>query len=246
MVVIMRPDASEQQVQQVIDRVREMGLKDHVIVGKDLTVIAVIGDDRKKDQGTLEAIEGVDRVVPILAPYKIAAFESKKKRTEVPISAQCVVGGKKVQVIAGPCSVESQEQIMTVARQVKAAGATALRGGAFKPRTNPYSFQGLGEEGLKLMAAARDETGLAVVTEVNRADGRSAAGREMGIDPLGPEIKQSVPIPAVAAVVRVDRPFHIFTGYGNRLEAGCGETETADFLQRLGTPHFECAFIRIE
>ena len=166
MVVVMRPDATKEQVQQVIARVREMGLKDHVIVGTDLTVVAVIGDDRKKDKGSLELISGVDRVVPILAPYKIAAFESKKKRTQVAISQECVVGGTRVAVIAGPCSVESEDQIMESARQCRAAGATALRGGAFKPRTNPYSFQGLGEEGLRLMAQARDETGLAMVTEV--------------------------------------------------------------------------------
>lgn len=166
MVVVMRPDATKLQVQEVIERVREMGLKDHVIVGTDLTVVAVIGDDRKKEKGALENIPGVDRVVPILAPYKIAAFESKKQRTQVRISDECVLGGAAVPVIAGPCSVESEDQIMEAARQCRAAGAHALRGGAFKPRTNPYSFQGLGEDGLKLLAAARDETGLAIVTEV--------------------------------------------------------------------------------
>ena len=170
MVVVMRSDATKQQVEEVVKRVREMGLKDHVIVGTDLTVVAVIGDDRKKDKGSLENIPGVDRVVPILAPYKIAAFESKKKRSEVAIGDSCVVGGKQVAIIAGPCSVESEEQIMDSARKCKAAGAHALRGGAFKPRTNPYSFQGLGEEGLKLLAAARAETGLAVVTEVVTTD----------------------------------------------------------------------------
>ncbi|MEX2213684.1 MAG: 3-deoxy-7-phosphoheptulonate synthase [Phycisphaeraceae bacterium] len=170
MVVVMRTDATKSQVEQVVKRVREMGLKDHVIVGTDLTVVAVIGDDRKKDKGSLENIAGVDRVVPILAPYKIAAYESKKKRTQVAIGSTCIVGGNQVAIIAGPCSVESEEQIMDCARKVKAAGAHALRGGAFKPRTNPYSFQGLGEEGLKLLAAARDETGLAIVTEVVTTD----------------------------------------------------------------------------
>ena len=166
MVVVMRPEATKEQVQLVVARVREMGLKDHVIVGTDLTVVAVIGDDRKKDRGSLETIPGVDRVVPILAPYKIAAYESKKKRTEVKLGPNCVIGGNKVVVIAGPCSVESEKQIMDAARKCKAAGAHALRGGAFKPRTNPYSFQGLGEAGLKMLAAARAETGLPVVTEV--------------------------------------------------------------------------------
>ncbi len=166
MIVVMQTIATPEQVKHVVALVREMGLQDHVIKGTDLTVVAVIGDDRKKDKGTLEQAPGVDRVVPILHPYKIAARETKKDRSQVAISPACVIGGIDVPVIAGPCSVENEAQIMNSARQVKAAGCHALRGGAFKPRTNPYAFQGLGEEGLKLLAAARDETGLAIVTEV--------------------------------------------------------------------------------
>src|SRR5690606_7822191 len=119
-----------------------------------------------KEKGTIEQAPGVDHVMPILAHYKVAAREAKPQRTEVPIGTSCVIGGRQVQVMAGPCSVESEKQIMQAARDVKKAGATVLRGGAFKPRTNPYAFQGLGEDGLKLLAAARDETGLAIVTEV--------------------------------------------------------------------------------
>lgn len=166
MIVIMKPQATKQQVDHVGDLIREMGLKDHVIYGTDLTVVAVIGDDRKKDKGALEQAAGVDRVMPILAPYKIAARESKPEKSAVPVSSTCVVGANRVAVMAGPCSVESRQQILESARLVKQAGATALRGGAFKPRTNPYSFQGMGEEGLKLLAEAREQTGLAVVTEV--------------------------------------------------------------------------------
>ncbi len=166
MIIVMQSEATRPQVEHVAELVREMGLKDHVIVGTDLTVVAVIGDDRKKDKGVFEQAPGVDRVVPILQPYKMAARESRPAPTQVKISDTCIVGGEQVHVMAGPCSVENEQQIMASARAVKAAGATALRGGAFKPRTNPYSFQGLGEEGLKLMAAAREETGLAVVTEV--------------------------------------------------------------------------------
>jgi len=166
MIVVMRPDATKQDVEHVTGVIKEMGLKPHVIVGTDLTVVAVIGDDRKKDKGALEQASGVDRVVPILAPYKMAAREGKKDKTLVRLGPDCVFGGKQVPVIAGPCSVETRDQIMDVARKVKAAGAHALRGGAFKPRTNPYSFQGLGEDGLKLLAEARAETGLEIVTEV--------------------------------------------------------------------------------
>jgi len=166
MIVVMTPKATADQVQHVVNLVNEMGLKEHVIVGTDLTVVAVIGDDRKKDKGALEQAAGVDRVVPILAPYKLAAKETKPERSLVTIGKDVVFGGKHVPVIAGPCSVEGEDKILEAAAQVKAAGAHALRGGAFKPRTNPYSFQGYGEDGLKMLAAARDATGLPIVTEV--------------------------------------------------------------------------------
>ncbi len=166
MIVVMRAGASEEQIQHVIALIREMGLKDHPIHGTELTVVAVVGDDRKKDKDRLEQAPGVDRVMRILAPYKMAARETHTQRTQVRISDACVIGGKHVPIIAGPCSVENRGQILEVARQVKAAGAHALRGGAFKPRTSPYAFQGLGQQGLELLAEARAETGLAVVTEV--------------------------------------------------------------------------------
>lgn len=165
MIVVMKSDATREQVEHVSSIIREMGLKDHVITGTDLTVVAVIGDDRKKDAGPLEQAGGVDRVVPILHPYKIAARESKPDATQARISDTCIAGGKAIPVIAGPCSVENEKQIIASARAVKKAGGHALRGGAFKPRTNPYAFQGLGEDGLKMLAAARDATGLAIVTE---------------------------------------------------------------------------------
>ena len=168
MIVVMRPDATAAQVDHVSSLIREMGLKDHPIVGTDLTVVAVIGDDRKKDGSKLERAPGVDRVMKVLAPYKMAARADRVETTRVEIGAGggCVFGGKQVPVIAGPCSVEGEQEILQAARAVKAAGAHALRGGAFKPRTNPYAFQGHGEDGLKMLAAARDETGLPIVTEV--------------------------------------------------------------------------------
>ena len=166
MIVVMQPTATQEQIDYVVERVRELGLKDKVIQGTELSVVAVIGDDRKKDREVFETLPGVQKVVNILAPYKLSSSEVKTERTRVAIGESCVIGGNAVPVIAGPCSVEDEEQILTTARAVKAAGGSALRGGAFKPRTTPYSFQGLGEEGLKLLAAARDETGLAIVTEV--------------------------------------------------------------------------------
>ncbi len=166
MIVVMRPDATPMQVEHVKELVREMGLKDHPIVGTELTVVAVIGDDRKKDKDRLEQAPGVDRVMRILAPYKMAAREMRKQPTQVKVSTNCVFGGNHVPVVAGPCSVESHDQLLNAAEHVKAAGAHALRGGAFKPRTSPYAFQGLAEEGLKILAEARAQTGLAVITEV--------------------------------------------------------------------------------
>ncbi len=166
MIVVMNRDATPTEVDHVVQLVREMGLKEHVIHGTELTVVAVIGDDRKKDKERIELAPGVDRVLRVLAPYKLAAREAHPARTTVRIGASCVVGGAQIPVIAGPCSVEGEAQILAAARHVKAAGGHALRGGAFKPRTNPYAFQGMGEEGLKLLAAAREATGLPIVTEV--------------------------------------------------------------------------------
>jgi 3-deoxy-7-phosphoheptulonate synthase len=165
MIVVMQRGATRDQVDHMAQRVEELGLKSHVIFGTERTVIAAIGEKRDYMREALESGPGVERVVPILAPYKVASREVKPDPTEV-IVGSLRVGAGSLGVIAGPCSVESEQQIMLTAQQVRAAGATALRGGAFKPRTSPYSFQGLKEDGLKLLAKAREQTGLAVVTEV--------------------------------------------------------------------------------
>ncbi len=170
MIVVMKPGSTAQQLEHVQKLVREMGLKDHVIVGTERTVVACVGNDRFKDRSVLETVDGVEKVVPILAPYKMASKEVKKERSVVSMLGDAKIGGKRVGVIAGPCSVENKTQLLEIAHAVKEAGAIGLRGGAFKPRTNPYSFQGLAEEGLKLLALAREETGLAVVTEVMSID----------------------------------------------------------------------------
>ncbi len=165
MIVVMKRTATPEAVQQMARTVEEMGLKAHVIVGTERTVIAAVGDKRNGAKELLESYEDVEQVVPILAPYKVASLETKPEPTTIRTHG-LVVGGGNIGVIAGPCSVESEEQILLAAEQVKAAGATALRGGAFKPRTSPYAFQGMKEEGLKLLALAREKTGLAIVTEV--------------------------------------------------------------------------------
>ncbi len=172
MIVVMQEGATDAQISHVTQLIRELGLKEHVIKGTERTVIAAIGDDRAKNKENIENAPAVEKVMPVLAKYKMASREVKKDRTIVQLGGTlgATVGGKKVCIIAGPCSVESREQLLLCAKEVKEAGATALRGGAFKPRTSPYEFQGLGEEGLKILAEARDKTGLAVVTEVMAVD----------------------------------------------------------------------------
>lgn len=170
MIVIMQPGAPQADIDNVTQTVRDFGLRDHVIVGTERTVIAVVGDERQADLQALENAPSVDRVMPVLAPYKVASRETKPEPSVIPLGSNATVGDKKIAMIAGPCSVENRTQLLEIAQAVKEAGAVGLRGGAFKPRTNPYQFQGLGEEGLELLAEAREATGLAIVTEVMSID----------------------------------------------------------------------------
>ncbi|MGI9473044.1 MAG: 3-deoxy-7-phosphoheptulonate synthase [Rubripirellula sp.] len=165
MIVVMESNATDEQVEATVQRVESMGLKANVIVGTERTVVAAIGDKREHFKESLESGEGVSAVVPIVAPYKMASREVREEASQIRV-LDFVAGGGEVGFVAGPCSVENEDQILKTARAVKAAGATGLRGGAFKPRTSPYSFQGLKEDGLKMLAAARDETNLAIFTEV--------------------------------------------------------------------------------
>jgi 3-deoxy-7-phosphoheptulonate synthase len=218
MIVVMKPGSTQRQVDHVVQLVREMGLKEHVIVGTERTVVAVIGDDRVKDRGAVETVDGVERVVPILAPYKMASNEVKKERTVVPLGkrADAKVGGRRVAVIAGPCSVENKSQLLETAHAVKEAGAVGLRGGAFKPRTNPYSFQGLAEKGLELLALARDETGLAVVTEVMAVDQVSLVTRYADVLQVGARNMQNFNL--LNAVGEQPRPVLLKRGLSATLE----------------------------
>jgi len=165
MMVIMRESATETEIAGVVSRVEEIGASAHLSVGERVTVIGVIGDRERITQLPLEALPGVDRVVAILKPYKLVGREFRPRDTVVEVRG-VKIGGDHFAIIAGPCSVETPDQVLEAARAVKAAGGHMMRGGAFKPRTSPYAFQGLGEEGLRMLAAARDDTGLPVVTEV--------------------------------------------------------------------------------
>jgi 3-deoxy-7-phosphoheptulonate synthase len=167
MIIVMKTGALKKDRDEVLKRIRELGYKPHVIHGSTRDVIGAVGDERgKMVLQKLESLHGVESVLPILQPYKLASKELKKESSIVCINDQVSIGGSELIVMAGPCSVESEQQIIESAVAVKKAGAQMLRGGAFKPRTSPYSFQGLEEEGLKLMAKARDLTGLPFVTEV--------------------------------------------------------------------------------
>jgi 3-deoxy-7-phosphoheptulonate synthase len=164
-IVVMKPDATAAQIEHMADQISSLGLRPHVIRGTHQSVIAAIGEERPGLTEALEPGDGVEKVLPIMSPYKRASSELKRERTVVQ-ARELEIGAARVAIIAGPCSVESEEQIVSLAQKLKALGATGLRGGAFKPRTSPYSFQGHKEQGLRMLATARAETGLAIVTEV--------------------------------------------------------------------------------
>ena len=168
-VIIMKASATTAETSAVIARVEDLNLKVHLSEGDERTIIGLIGDSRLLDHEVIERMSGVDRVVPVLKPFKLAGRDFKPKDTRFAIGNH-TVGGEGLLLMAGPCSVESRSQILETAWAVKEAGAHVLRGGAYKPRTSPYAFQGLGEEGLKYLAEARERTGLPVITEVMEPD----------------------------------------------------------------------------
>jgi 3-deoxy-7-phosphoheptulonate synthase len=170
MIIVLKSGSSDADVEDVCRRITAMGYRPHTIRGELRTVIGAIGDDRGKERlRALESVEYVESVTPILQPFKLASREVRRENTRITVG-DVVIGGPRLVVMAGPCSVESREQVLDVAGRVKAAGAAVLRGGAFKPRTSPYAFQGLEEDGLKYLAEARRETGLPVITEVMEPD----------------------------------------------------------------------------
>lgn len=164
MIIVMKHGASQAQIEHVLSRIESLGYKTHLSKGEERTIIGVIGDDRPIDPGKFEPIEGVEKILPVLKPFKLASREMHPRDSLVNVDG-LAVGGNEIVVMAGPCSVEDRDQLLETAHAVKENGATILRGGAFKPRTSPYSFQGLGEQGLRLLAEARLETGLKVITE---------------------------------------------------------------------------------
>ncbi|HEY5595438.1 MAG TPA: 3-deoxy-7-phosphoheptulonate synthase, partial [Nitrospiria bacterium] len=166
MIIVLKPDATEKEINHIIEKLKECGLKPHVSRGEERVIIGAIGDERQLESQPLSIFPGVEKVMPILAPYKLVSREFKKTDSIVEVAKGVKIGGKKIHVMAGPCAVEKQELLIRIAQEVKEAGATVLRGGAFKPRSSPYSFQGLEEKGLEFLVEARRKTGLPIVTEV--------------------------------------------------------------------------------
>jgi 3-deoxy-7-phosphoheptulonate synthase len=233
MIVVMKPGASREHVQHVVELIREYGLKDHVIEGTDRTVVACIGDKRMVDKSAIENAPMVERIVPILAPYKIASTEVKTTRTEIAIGpGGFALGGRKVGVIAGPCAVESREQLLRTAEAVRSAGCVALRGGAYKPRTSPYAFQGLGLEALKILAEAREATGLAIVTEVVGLEQVDIVAEYADVLQIGARNMQHYPL--LEAVGKAAKPVLLKRGMSATLEEWL---LAAEYVINAGNPN---------
>ncbi len=194
MIVILKKDATEEQIQHIVKKADKLGLKAHISRGVERTVIGFIGPEDVLRVTPLEVFPGVETVMPVLSPYRLVSREFKKENSLVKIKGDVVVGGKKLTVIAGPCSIEGREMLISVAKKVKAAGATMLRGGAFKPRTSPYDFQGLGEEGLKYLKEAGEVTGLPTVTEVMDSRQLELISRYTDVLQIGARNMQNFPL----------------------------------------------------
>jgi 3-deoxy-7-phosphoheptulonate synthase len=167
-IIVLHHDATEKEINHIVKKIEKFGLETNISKGTERVIIGVIGDTSKiseEEEDAIRVTTGVESVVRILKPYKLASREFKNENTVIDILGN-IIGGKQIHVMAGPCAVESKTNLLNIAEQVKSTGATFLRGGAFKPRTSPYSFQGLGEEGLKYLAEAREKTGLPIITEL--------------------------------------------------------------------------------
>lgn len=166
MIIVLKPDASSEQINHIIEKVKVLGLVPHVSKGSERTIIGVIGPEDILRVTPLEAFGGVENVIPVLAPFRLVSREFKKEDSVIDLGKGVKIGGKEIVVMAGPCTIENIDSLFEIAREVKKAGATVLRGGAFKPRTSPYSFQGLGKDGLQMLREVGNELGLVTVSEV--------------------------------------------------------------------------------
>jgi 3-deoxy-7-phosphoheptulonate synthase len=232
MIIVLKAGSSDAEVEDVCRRIERMGYRAHTIRGEVRTVIGAVGDDRGKERlKSLESLEYVEAVQPILQPFKLASREVRQESTVVPVDG-VRIGGKAIVVMAGPCSVESREQVLDLAQQVKAGGARILRGGAFKPRTSPYSFQGLEEEGLKYLAEAKRETGLPVVTEVMEPEKVELVARYADILQIGARNVQNFSL--LRRVAETKKPVLLKRGMATSIQEWL---LSAEYVLAGGNPH---------
>lgn len=216
MIVVMKQDACADETAQVAQHIETLGFKIHISTGEARTIIGIIGaDEHKLNSDTFEVMPGVERTVRIMKPFKAASRDFTERDTVISVNG-AEIGGNRIAVFAGPCSVESREQIMASAQAVKAAGAQFLRGGAFKPRSSPYSFQGLGEEGLRYLAEAREATGLSIITEVMSSTDIPLVEEYTDIFQVGARNTQNYPL--LKALGKTSKPIFLKRGISGTLE----------------------------
>jgi 3-deoxy-7-phosphoheptulonate synthase len=232
MMIVMKPTATEEEIQAVIDRIRSVGARAHPSRGEEVTVIGAIGDREHVARLELEGSPGVERVVPILKPYKLSSTQFKHGEPTVLDISGRKIGGQSFAMIAGPCTVESREQTLETARVVRDAGATLFRGGAYKPRTSPYAFQGLGQEGLRLLAEAKSETGLPIVTELMDQRDLDAVLEVADVIQVGARNMQNYTL--LAEVGRSGRPVLLKRGLSATLEE---LLMAAEYVLKEGNPN---------
>lgn len=217
MIIVLKPGISESEETQVLQEIESRGYTPHVMRGVSRVVIGAIGDEQTHQSlETLTSWAQVESVTPIQKRYKLVSREGQKEKSIVKINDHVDVGGRRVQLMAGPCSVESEKQLMTVAEKVKSCGATILRGGAFKPRTSPYEFQGLGEKGLKLLAKAREATGLAIITECLSEEHAEMVAEYADIIQIGARNAQNFQL--LIAAAHTGKPILLKRGLSMRIE----------------------------
>jgi 3-deoxy-7-phosphoheptulonate synthase len=232
MLVVMRHNASQKDIQSVVEVIERLGYEARSMPGRQRTTVGVVGNDGSVDSARIQGMAGVLEVIPVTKPYKQVSREWKSEDTIVTLGNGTTVGGPSIAVMAGPCSVESEAQIMDIAERLKVDGATILRGGAFKPRSSPYAFQGLGEEALKYLARARESTGMAIVTEAIDPDGVDIVAEYADIIQIGARNMQNYPL--IRRAGRAGKPV--------LLKRGMSATITelllaAEYLLAEGNPH---------
>ena len=216
MIIVLRPDATDEQINHIVDKVKGLGLKPWLSKGVERSIIGVIGEEDILRIQPFEAYPGVEKVMPILTPYKLVSRDFRKQDSVIDVGGGVKVGGSRIVVMAGPCSVENKGLLIDIARKVKSDGATVLRGGAFKPRSSPYSFQGLGEEGLKYLAQAKAETGLLIVTELMDVRNIELVSKYTDIIQIGARNMQNFDL--LREVGKINKPILLKRGMSNTVK----------------------------